>query len=277
MGVGIWAAGGAKGLWHRAGDGSWRQLNAPPMPLRLAQGAGRVAVACRGGEVFLLGGKRLLNCPGVEAMALSPEGKYVYLLSAETDSISCCRADTGELLYLNQAGAYPRDMRLDSRGVMLAVAAGAAGEALVFSAPDLRLIRSFKVPGVVWQTAFVPGGLAVMTAVEEGQVFTLLGGIWERRGIFQQWAQMPGLPGALCLCRDGTLTAASSECLLRCRLHPFKPLWQYRREGLPQHLCDHGSGLLLSDPLQGCVSLIMGPGSERTLFEGEEVFAQWQV
>jgi len=276
MGAGVWVAAGSKGLWNRNPQGLWRQEEAPPLPLRLAQEEGRVVVACAGGEVFEAARRRCLTvCPGVEAMAL--DGAHLYLLSGETDSLLCCRASTGEMLYLNRAGSYPRDMRLDSRGRMLTVAAGAAGEALVFSAPDLRLIRSFKVPGVVWQAVFVPGGLAVMTAVEEGQVFTLLGGIWEQRGIFQQWARMPGLPGALCLCRDGTLTAASSECLLRCRPHPFKVLWQYRREGLPQHLSDHGNSLLLSDPLQGRVSLITEPGSEQTLFEGEEIFAQWQV
>ncbi|MBQ8537691.1 MAG: beta-propeller fold lactonase family protein [Clostridia bacterium] len=277
MGAGIWAAAGAKGLWQGALGGPWRRADSPPMPIRLAQGAGRVVGACAGGEVFDVQGKDLLDCPGVEAMALSPDGSYLYLLSAETDSVLCCRADTGEMLFLNRAGAYPRDMRLDTAGRLMAVAGGAAGEVMVFSAPDLKLIRRFAVPGIAYQAAFMPGGLAVMLAAEDGQVFTLLGEIRDRRGSFQELARLPGLPGALCPCADGTLAAGTLEHLIRLRWQPFKVLWQYQRTGLPGHLCEHPRGLLLSDSLMGRALLVTGPGREQTIFEAEDIFAQWQV
>ena len=275
MGLGIWAAAGSQGLWRGTPGRIWRQYEAPPQPMRLAQGGGRVVVACAGGEVFEVSSRLLLGqCPGVEAMALSSDGRYVYLLSGETDSLMCSRADTGEMLYLNRAGSYPRDVRLDSRGMSLAVAAGAAGEALVFSAPELRLLKRYAIPGVVWQAMFIPGGLAVMTAVEEGQIFTLLGGVKES---FRQWAKLPGLPGALCLCPDGTLAAATSECLMRCCPRPFRILWQIRREGLPNCLCAGSAGLLISDSLMGWASLVTGSGREQTVFESNDIFAQWQV
>ena len=91
MGLGIWAAAGSQGLWRGTPGGIWRQYEAPPQPMRLAQGGGRVVAACAGGEVFEVSSRLLLGqCPGVEAMALSSDGRYVYLLSGETDSLMCC-------------------------------------------------------------------------------------------------------------------------------------------------------------------------------------------
>jgi len=279
MGKGIWAAGGSTGLWLGAAGGPWQRRESPPSPLRVAQGGGRVAVACAGGEVFEANSRRLLTaCPGVEAMTFSPDGRYLYLLSGEADSILCCRGDTGDYLFLNRAGCYPRDARLNSRGSYLAVAAGAAGEVRLFSAPDLRVLERFPVPGVPRQAAFVPGGLAVLAAVEEGEIFTLLGGIGEKRRSFQEWVRLPGLPGGLCLWGDGDLAVSAGEWLLMCRLNPFRVSRRYHRGGLAHYLCAHkGEGLLVSDALMGRASLITGAGAERAVFEGDEVFAQWQV
>lgn len=274
----VWVAGGVKGLWQGPVQGPWQRIPSPPDPRRLALGGGRLVCACTGGEVYDPARQLLLvSCPGVEAMVLSPDGSYLYLLCGESDTVMCCRADTGEPLFLNRAGVYPRDMRLDAAGRLMTVAAGAAGEVLIYSAPELKLLRSFPVPGVACQAAFMPGGLAVMLAAEEGQVFTLIGEIRERRGAFQELLRLPGLPGALSPCPDGTLAAGTYDTLARLRWQPPKLLWRFARPGLPGHLCAHPQGLLISDSLLGRASLLTAPGREETLFEAEDIFALWHV
>ena len=265
----IWIAGGAKGLWQQEA-GRWRQVPAPPCPQRQVCAEKQVICACAGGEVWdPLRQSQLCACPGVERMVLSPCGRYVYLLSGEADSVLCCRVRDGRLLYANRAGVWPQDLRLDKEGRHLVVAGGAAGEALVFTAPELRLLHRYALPGAACQALFKGRKLVALLAVEEGQIRTALGETGEQG--YREWGRWPGLPGMLCEGPGDQLILGSLDQLACFDWKQRAWRWRQFRQGLPVQGQLHPRGLLLTDSLEGCVSLWRG--KDQVLFCSENVFA----
>ncbi len=216
--------------------------------------------------------------PGLECMQSSPEGGWLYLLSGEADSLHTVAAATGELLYGNDAGVYPRCVQVHPTGKLVAVAGGAAGEVLLFQAPSLNLYRRIPVPGIACQAAFVEGGLAVLSAVEDGEVQTLLGFIAGNRAVMEEVLVLPGLPGALQPLPDGTVLAGSVGMLAQVALRQKKVVWRSDSFGLPGTLSVRGEEVLVSDPLPGRVILMnwRRPRDQRLVFEGVEAAAVFQ-
>ncbi len=216
--------------------------------------------------------------PGLECMQSSPEGGWLYLLSGEADSLHTVAAATGELLYGNEAGVYPRSVQVHPTGKLVAVAGGAAGEVLLFQAPSLNLYRRISVPGIACQAAFVEGGLAVLCAVEDGEVQTLLGFIAGNRTIMEEVAMLPGLPGALQPLPDGTVLAGSVGTLAKASLRQKTVVWRSDSFGLPGTLSVRGDEVLVSDPLSGRVMLMnwRKPRDQHLVYEGNEPEAVFQ-
>jgi hypothetical protein len=211
-------------------------------------------------------------------MQSSPDGGWLYLLSGEADSLHTVAAATGELLYGNAAGVYPRSVQVHPTGKLVAVAGGAAGEVLLFQAPSLNLYRRIPVPGIACQAAFVEGGLAVLCAVEDEEVQTLLGFIAGNRAIMEEIAMLPGLPGALAPLPDGTVLAGSVGMLAQVSIRLKKVVWRSDSFGLPGTLSVHGDEVLVSDPLMGKVILMnwRKPRDQQLVFEGVEAAATFQ-
>lgn len=222
--------------------------------------------------------REFLAPPGLECMQASPDGAQLYLLSGEADSLSAVEADTGELLYGNAAGVYPRSLQMNATGRLLAVAGGAAGEVLLFSAPSLNLLTRIAVPGIACQAAFVDGGLAVLCAVEDGEVNTFLGYVGGGRTLVEEILLLPGLPGALKALPDGTVLAGSAGALVRVFNRQKRVAWQTSAFGLPGTLSVRGEQVLVSDPLLGGVTLMnwRKPREQRLIFQGGEVAAVFQ-
>ncbi len=216
--------------------------------------------------------------PGLECMQASPEGGWLYLLSGEADSLHTIAAATGELVYGNAAGVYPRSVRVHPNGKLLAVAGGAAGEVILFQAPTLKLYRRISVPGIACQTVFAEGGLAVLCAVEDGEVQTLLGFVGGSRTLMEEVLMLPGLPGTLTALPDGTVLAGSVGTLAQVSLRQRKVVWRSDGFGLPGTLSVRGEQVLVSDPLPGQVVLLnwRKPRQQRTVYQGKEPEAVFQ-
>ena len=216
--------------------------------------------------------------PGLECMQASPDGGWLYLLSGEADSLHAVAAETGELMYGNAAGVYPRSVHVHPSGKMVAVAGCAAGEVLLFQAPSLNLFRRIPVPGIACQAVFVDGGLAVLCAVEDDQVQTMLAFIPGNRSRVEEVAMLPGLPGALQPLPDGSVLASSQGTLMKVSLKQKAVVWRSDNYGLPGALSVWGEEVLVSDQLLGKVMALnwRRPREQRELFEGVEPVAVFQ-
>ncbi len=216
--------------------------------------------------------------PGLECMQSSPDGAWLYLLSGEADSLHAVAAETGELIYGNEAGVYPRSIHVHPNGKTVAVAGGASGEVLLFQAPSLNLYRRISVPGIACRVAFVEGGIAVLCAVEDDEVQTLLGYIGSNRSQMDEVMVLPGLPGTLQPLPDGSVLASSVGTLAKVPLRQKAMVWRSDSFGLPGALSVWGEEVLVSDPLLGKVMALnwRRPREQRVLFEGVEAVAVFQ-
>lgn len=216
--------------------------------------------------------------PGLECMQASPDGGWLYLLSGEADSLQAVAAETGELMYGNEAGVYPRSVQVHPNGKLVAVAGGAAGEVLLFQAPSLNLYRRISVPGIACHAVFVDGGLAVLCAVEDDEVQTMLGFMAGNRSHVEEVLMLPGLPGVLQPLPDGSVLASSVGTLAKVSLRQKEVMWRSDSFGLPGALSVWGEEVLVSDPLLGKVMALnwRRPREQRELFEGVEPVAVFQ-
>jgi len=93
--------------------------------------------------------------PGVSSLLLSQDGKRLYALCGEADSVLMLDAQTGEALLLNRSGVNPREMTLD--GDVLAVAGGESGLLILLCAQTLRVLNALAMPGPVYSLALGNG------------------------------------------------------------------------------------------------------------------------
>ena len=163
-------------------------------------------------------------------------------------------------------------------GKLVAVAGGAAGEVLLFQAPSLNLYRRIPVPGIACHAAFVDGGLAVLCAVEDDEVQTMLGFMAGNRSRMEEVVMLPGLPGVLQPLPDGSILASSQGTLVKVSLRQKAIVWRSDSFGLPGGLSVWGEELLASDQLLGKVMALnwRRPREQRELFEGVEPVAVFQ-
>ncbi|MDD3410818.1 MAG: hypothetical protein PHY12_08400 [Eubacteriales bacterium] len=203
--------------------------------------------------------QKTLRCPGLPALCAlraSPCGRYLYQMSSEADCVHTRLMATGDLQYGRKTGVFPRGMRLHSSGRWLIAAGGASGEAELLRAPSLRLEKRFAAPGAVCAADFWQDGLALLCAVENGDLQTQLLTVSSSSGQMEELLRLEGQPGDLCTCPDG-VTAIFSTLggVAKVALRTGRLLWN-----LPQHpLCGRieclGEWALLSDGLSGGAAL----------------------
>ncbi len=215
--------------------------------------------------------------PAMSAMCVSPCGKYLYQLSSEADCVHTRLLATGELLHACPAGVYPRDMKLDEAGKHLLVAGGASGELLLLSAPDLRLVWRMRLPGVVCACDFLQGRLAVLCAVENGDIQTALMTLLPPRRAPELIDLTPGQPGGLCAAGSGMVAMGALRGLSLVSTHRRRVMWTLPSVALPACLQQRGGVLLVSDTLDGSVVRVpvMQPSAAQTLFVGGEAQAAY--
>lgn len=245
----IWAADGKAGLMLGEG-GRFRAVGPPGQALCAGEGrvfcAGTQRCFCYDGQT----GRALFDFPAPPGVcALEMMGDKVYALSAEADSVTAFSARTGEMLVSAPAGSYPRAMKKSPGGVLLAVAGGAAGEVLLLD-EDLRCVDRHRVSGAACDVCFLPRGMAVLCAVEEGELCSRLVTISPRgvQGEALRWPQAPccleGLPA-------GDVFVGVHGAVLRMRRDGR--LAGRRACAYPGHLRAWSGGVMTVDPWEGTV------------------------
>lgn len=245
----LWVADGERGLMLADGRG-WRAAGPPGRLLCRAEGcifcAGESACFCCDDAGHAL--RRFAIPSG--ACAMEAAGGRVYLLSSDADSLSAWDAKTGALILSAPAGVYPRGLAVRPDGRLLAAAGGAAGEILLFGA-DLRLLKTYRVPGVAVGVCFLPQGLAALCAVGDGEVSGALLRI-SPRGVVKTLFSCPETPCRLCATREG--------CAAGCygRVYFFGGQGRLLRAvscACPEGLRACGEWTLIADPWEGRVTL----------------------
>lgn len=263
--MGLWVADEGRGLFYPHAGGA---LCASPLCLCACGNAVVCAQACQA-RVFAadtgaaLGGYPLP--PAVRCMCALPGA--LYCLSGEADSVSLLCPLTGQLRLCARAGCDPRDLALSPCRRMLAAAGGAAGALYIYNSYDLRLLRSFSLPGVVYAARFAGTELLALCAVEDGDIHTCLYHI-SVRGVVSEVLRTPGLPGALLPLPDGSLLLGALGKLWRLRADGR--LMQRFPCGLPARLRLSGDSVLCADPLAGKVWRIpLGGARGRAVYAGD--------
>lgn len=271
---------GAAWLWTTR-DGRRQALQtgalAPGMP---AQAANAVLLACARTEQVYCAPLDTLACartfpapPGLCALCASPCGRYAYLLGGDADCVQTRCLRTGELLFVQRAGVFPRDMRLHPSGRWLAVAGGASGEALLLSAPELRLRRRIRVRGAVCAVDFVPDGLLLLCAVGERELRTAL--VHAAGECPRELWRAEGPPGALRAAGNGCALVGAWGGLALLSWREGRLLWQRPELPLAGGIDLRGDQALVSDTLSGPTTLLplRQPWLSRALCPGVDVRA----
>lgn len=247
----LWIADSERGLMYKREGARWLCKQA----LCLTICGDRVICAAHdGAHVYAPDAQALGQYPlppGVCRMCALPDA--LYALSSEADSVSLLCPQTGRLRLCAQCGCYPRDMQLSACGRYLLIAGGAAGEALLLSAPDLKLLRRYALPGVVCAAAFAGRDLCALCAVEEGDMTTLALRI-SSRGVKSEMFTRRGLPGALGALPDGSLLCGMLSETLRVRMDGR--VVQRYPGGLAQSIRIGRDMALIADPVDGSVQRV---------------------
>ena len=252
--VNIWVADAARGLIRRERGESL--IVGPPGNALCSAGD---KIFCAGpGRCFCCakeGGGALFDFPVPSGVcALTAAGGAVFALSADADSVTAFSAPSGELLFSAPAGVYPRAMCLSPCGKYLAVAGGAAGEALIFDR-SLTCLKRYRTAGAVCAVCFLTRALAVLCAVGDRELSSHLLFI-SPRGVTEEIFSCDSAPCALCALPDG-------RCVLGCHgeiiaLRPDGKLSFRFPCPFPARLYPSRMGVLVCDPWQGKVFLLRG-------------------
>ena len=249
-----------------------------PLSACSLKGAGALCTA--GGEVFAAGdednaiwrlnGDTLMPTgvfhggPGIVQLLPSGDGKRLYALCAEADSLLMLSAKNGAPMLLSRAGVNPCAMAMDERGETIAVAGGACGEVLLLSAHSLCLNRRLGTCGMVFSVAIGANRIYALSLTETmNSVLTsfLPGG--KRHEL-----PLCGMPGALCLL-PGCIAAATHRGLYFAALDGSAVLRRFESPGRAGRLFELAEGILMTDIWNDTLfHLCMSPAKWRRIAQG---------
>ena len=146
--------------------------------------------------------------PGVRKMLASCDGKRLYVLCEEADSLLMLDAQDGSPLFINRAGVSPQSMALDETGSVMAVAGGASGEMILMDGETLNVTARYDTHGMVMDV-LLWGKRAYALSLDE--TLNTLFCIFDPCGR-QCMIRLPGMPGALAVL-GGQVAAATHEGL----------------------------------------------------------------
>lgn len=208
-----------------SGDGGVRVYASPPGRMLTAcglDGAGAICAArdClfvasdRDNAIWRLDQNTLMPTgifaggPGISQMLSSGDGKRLYALCSDADSLLMLSLESGMPLVVNRVGVNPCAMAMDERGDTIAVAGGACGEVLLLSALSLSLIGRLPTRGVVFSVAMASDCVYALSLTEtmDAVMTSFLPG-----GTRHELA-LDGMPGALSVLPD-CIAAATHQAM----------------------------------------------------------------
>lgn len=219
---------------------------------------------------------RMPAVPGICGMLFSPCQRYLYQLSSEADCIHTRICATGELVYAAPAGVFPRMMTLSRDERYMLCAGGAIGECHVFSLPELAVERVIHTPHPCFAVSEWKEGLVLLCASEGEDIHTIVYTLGRKALRVRTLAELPGLPGSLCVCEDGRHAIVSTQDgLMKMCLQTGSVAWNRPELALSMRIASRTDGILVSDSLDGKVRLItpVHPWVEKILFSGRSTQA----
>lgn len=267
------------GVWEMTHSGGVRTLEMDlPSPCMPCACQSLLAVCCQRTRECLCMDRqsravisRMPSVPGVSGMIFSPCGRWLYQLSSEADCIHTRLTATGELCYAASCGVFPRCMKRDAKGDVLLAAGGAAAEACLFSAPELHLQRTVYTRHPCFAADFWQGGLVLVCAAEGEDIHTVVYTLAHGKIRPRKLAELPGMPGDVCVCPDGAHALISTRSgLMKLALRDGSIVWNRLEWPLCMRIGCREEWILLSDTLDGNVGLIHQhrPWEKKILFSG---------
>ena len=197
---------------------------------------------------------RMPCVPGVCSMCFSGCGRYLLQLSSEADCIHTRSTATGELLYAAPAGVFPRCMKLDGEGKLLLCAGGAAAEAYLLHAPDLTHVQTIHTRHPCFAADFWRDGLLLVCAAEGEDIRTAVYILPDGKVKPRLLVELPGPPGALCVCPDGASALLSTRAgLCKLDLQTGALRWNCPEWAMCMRVECMAGDALISDTLDGGV------------------------
>lgn len=201
--------------------------------------------------------------PGMCDLLLSPDGKRLYALCADADSLLTLSAASGAPLMVNRVGVNPRQVAMDESGEVLAVAGGECASAVLLSASTLNVLGQIPMPGIVYSVALCAGrvyGLSLNDALGSTLTTVLPGGV-------RQTLSLPGLPGLLFRGRRD-LIAATHEHIFAISADGTRILGVRDAAGRASRLFEREDGWIMHDNLgESVYRLRKGSGRWRLVVE----------
>ncbi|MEG0767381.1 MAG: beta-propeller fold lactonase family protein [Clostridia bacterium] len=207
---------------------------------------------------------------GIEHICLSRDGRRLYALLGEADSLLMLDVDAGYPLMSTPVGVHPRDMRLDHSGRWLAVAGGASGSILMLEADTLRVRAEYAVDGIACGVLFGREEMLALCASGDYELHTVIGGIRPHQGLWHERFTLPGLPGAFAMSAQGLYVGHLGGIAL-FQERNGTVIWKLTLRGLPDQLLPIGHQLCFADRLEGRLGILDAtqPQLLRTLRQGE--------
>lgn len=252
-------------------------------PFMPAAACGKLFVCCRKSRDCLCLDEhshelllRMPSPPALAALCPSPCGRYLYQLSTEADAVHTMYLGTGELCFAAPVGVFPRSMRLHLSGRWLLTAGGAASEACLLTAPELKRERTFATPSPCLAADFWNGGLVLVCAGDGEDIQTVVYTLAPGKVRPRETLRLPGQPGGLWVCPDGSAALLSTpDGLMKLDIATGKLLWNLPQWALCMGVCCRGGMALISDALNGQVCLLRHeqPWISRILLSGTDAQA----
>lgn len=192
--------------------------------------------------------------PGVSRLMLTPEGRLL-ALCADADSLMLMTQD-GAPQVVNRAGVNPRSMALSPDGRTALVSGGVSGEALIFDAANLSLLRAIPMPGLVHDAAYYGETICTLVMTETlDTLLCLVGACGHVRML-----PLSGMPGAIAA-GGGMLLCQAGGRLYRVSAEEGRVIRTWNAPGRAERMLQDGKKLLMLDSLTESL-LVQDAGGE---------------
>jgi len=151
--------------------------------------------------------------PGMAQIMTSSDGKRLYVLCSEADSLLMLDAKGGTPQVLSRVGVNPCAMAMDEREETIAVAGGGCGDVLLLGAHSLSMMGKLGTCGMVFSVAVSSGVVYALSLTETmDSVLTSFLPDGRRREL-----PLSGMPGALCVRADCVAAATHQGVFFAAR------------------------------------------------------------
>lgn len=242
-------------------------LHEAPMKGAGAICADEESVFCAGadGAIWRLARRSLMpqsifsGGPGVCDLSVSPDGKKLFALVGEADSVLMSDVLTGKPEAVNCCGCNPQQLTFGDG--ILAVAGGESGCVHLYDPATLAGLGQISMPGPVYGAAIRDGCIYALCLTAQLNSILI-----RKKGASQRSLLLEGMPGCLYMA-DSVLLAATQGWLHVLSLDDFRLLLRQKAPGCAARMRIVNGRVFLHDPLSERAWMLFTGGAWRTLCE----------